>query len=182
MYQVDKDAPKFNKTPAGYLTADFGYILRWFVSEQTTEDKKKVPNQSVMRSFMYQVAEEIWEKIIKEAWVCKLPSGLGNIYVYETYGSNYNNVTKPKMTRYIDWKETRKQGRHVFKYNLHSDGIKHRLTWDKTLCRFKNYNLYDMSFYRGSSDKAFGQRGINYWVRKCSEDPKIENYRSNIKH
>lgn len=167
--------PPIPKNRYGYYVADFNYMYRYY-RQHPDVDRDTLPSQATMRKFFMAVAKKIWEKIIKDTWVCKLPEGFGQILVYE----QMNRGKPQKYTRYIDWPATMEKGKHVFKYNLHSNGIKHKLKWDKTLCSFKRSQFYYLHFYKGESDDIIGQKGITYWVRKCSEDPHLRDYRSNI--
>lgn len=156
----------------GYHVVKFWYMYRYYV--------KSRKGQEVLKSKVYhrafeKVMEKIWEKLIKESWICQLPKGFGQVYIYEEQRAGN------KMTKYIDWVETKKRGEHVYRYNKHSNGIRHKLCWDRVLCNVAHNNRYTLSFLKGSSDDIVGRRGITYWVNECNENPMLPIYRSNIR-
>lgn len=107
---------------------------------------------------------EIWQMMIKSLWIYMLPYSLGSFFI----GEKQNNISG----FYTDWKTKKK------KYNLHTDGRKFYIKWDKTLTKESNIYMYTYHSYRGSGEKCTGSRGLAHHIKYCSETATVKNFRA----
>lgn len=132
---------------------------------------EKPVNYALYKSILKSIFIKIWHYVLKESWVFQPPLKFGQFYIAESFTS--------KGT-YINWAESKKKGKLVKKYNLHSSGKKFFTKWSKILCRVVNSKFYTFSPYRGSAEEFTGKRGLAYWINKCSTDPYLEDFKGHI--
>lgn len=81
--------------------------------------------------------------LVEEGKTVYLPQKLGNLLVYR----KKMNFKK----KFVNWAETKKQGRRVLHINDHSDNFQSFVHWQKITCNFPNQGFYAFSPVRDVS-------------------------------
>lgn len=109
--------------------------------------------------------------MFKDRWIFKAPCNFGYFYVAETFD--------PKGF-YTDWKKSAEKGKIVRTYNFHTSGRQFYIKWDKVTSRVTNNTFYKFVPFRGDVDELSGKRGLAAWIKKCSKDPYLNDFRGHL--
>lgn len=112
--------------------------------------------------------------MITERWNYKLPYNLGSLRIRESIGN--------KGGWYTDWIKTQKRsGIKQLEYNLHTNGRRYYMYWDKNSCPVKNKVLYRFEQCTGTKGVPFiGKRGLSTYIFEAATNPHIPDFRANI--
>lgn len=156
----------------GYVTLTLPDIHKLY-QKDTRLKEKPILNRKLYREVIEFMFKQIWKEIYESNWIFTAPLRFGQFYVKQS-------EKKDGKGYYIDWQETRKQGKVVKKYNAHTGGLSFFVKWNKVLCKLSNRNFYQFNPYRGSEKEMAGSRGLSAWVKKCANDPYIQDFKGHI--
>lgn len=131
----------------------------------------KIERQAEYREILDFLFRRIWYYIFYENWIFQAPAKLGHFYVAEKLG---------KDKGYVDWQQSRKEGKKIYKKNLHSFGRKFFLRWNRDGCQNSHRYLYTIKFIREDREVNAGSRGLNKVVREFADDPNRPDFRGHI--
>ena len=167
MKQTDKPF-KLEENANGYLTVG---VKDHYKAYKLSEKNNKELSYQDWKDVIEFLFITIWAKIFKENWIFKAPHHIGQFYVAQVPGSK---------GFFKDWKKTSEKGEVVKKYNIHTNGRKYFIKWCKILTRMPNQTRYAFKPYRGSAEEFTGKRGLAYWIKHCSEDPYLQDFKGHL--
>lgn len=118
------------------------------------------------------IHKQIWYHMVKDLWNFKAPAGMGEFRVREsTRASGF----------YTNWGKTELTGKKEISYNMHSNGRKFYLFWDKSSVKLRNSAMYAFDPYQGLYGvRYYGRKGLGIHIKELSEDPTVPDYRAHI--
>lgn len=154
----------------------YGYLLvtvkDCYGEYNKNKDLKQPPLEyKVFREVLEFIFARIWFYMITELWIFKPPHNFGEFYVYEQIGTS---------GFYKNWEKSRKKGKLVEDYNLHTNGRSYYTKWNKRLAKVINKTGYRFVPYRGDSKDLTGKRGLAAYIKECSKDPLKKDFRAHI--
>lgn len=162
-----KEKLKTNKR--GYLVVSVEDVHK----EYKKHEEKTLPavDYKTFRAILEFIFLRVWYYMITELWIFRPPNNFGEFYISEKYDSDGFHV---------DWKQTRKKGKLVKVYNLHTDGKEFYIKWNKRFTKIVNKFGYKFKAYRGSKEEIAGRRGVGGHIVKCSEVEDMKDFRAHI--
>jgi hypothetical protein len=159
----------------GYLQSDLRHYHKDYLSNGTFKTPKieSLKLYSDIVKFMF---ERIWFYMITEQWIFK-PVGISNTFLGQFL---IKEIPCDISKTYIDYKKTREQGKVVRSLNLHTNGRKFKIHWTAEIRRAKYSVFYYFDSYRGIPEKITGRRGLSSYIKKCSTDPYLPDYRAHV--
>lgn len=150
----------------GYLTVN----TELFYKNYKNNNNKPVSFKE-FKLILKAISESIWELIIQDRRKF-VPTTLG------TLGSFSVRQRRDKeRTFYIDWQESRRQGKVVKSYNFNSSGTGFFFSWNKNYLNADSLiKFYTFKPYRGSKESFTGSRGIKGYIDYCHNTLGMEDY------
>lgn len=134
--------------------------------------RKSPPIQKVSeyRAVLNFIFERIWFYMFSKEWIFTAPLSIGQFFVAAGH-----------CKYYTDWQETRRTGKVVKKYNMHTDGKSFFIKYDRTLSKGAVLELYGFKPHRGYFQEGFiGSRGLSRWIQHCQNDPYLPDLKGHI--
>lgn len=98
--------------------------------------------------------------IVREAFVCYLPYGLGSIFV----------TRKKQKTTAIDLNAYSKHKVIVPFRNLHTSGYVYRFKWSRKESSLNGKYYYKFSAVKDDVKRELGKRGLAEWIKYCDNN------------
>lgn len=162
-----KEKLKTNKR--GYLVVSVNYVYKEYKNHE--EKQQPTVDYATFRAILEFIFVRVWYYMITELWVFRPPNNFGEFYIAEKFNSDGFHT---------DWVATKKKGRLVKDYNLHTDGREFYIKWNKRFTRVVNKFGYKYKPFRGTKEDLTGRRGLGGHIKKCSEEKKLKDYRAHI--
>ena len=151
----------------GYLNV--GVTEQYKMYKKTVE--KPIGSIVTYRAILSFMFSRIWFYCLTELWIFKAPHNFGEFYIAESLTSK---------GFFKNWQKSKEKGKVVKSYNMHSSGRKFFIKWEKILTKVKGANRYQFKPYRGKAEDMTGKRGLAYWIKHCSTNPHIPDFRGHI--
>lgn len=156
--RLKKDRLVYRKTNMYKVTpAD---MYKWFKHNEWSKDKTKDISQTQYYTFIKIFFQKMADKMIKDNFIFIMPWKLGSMYI--------KKKKRPHKHKVFDWKHYNETGEKRKHLNLHSFGIRYKLTWDKKLAHFKNIGMYAFnarSYVRKTLGRVIRERSIKSGVK-----------------
>lgn len=145
-----------------------------FYDYYTYEKRRKYPilPQTTCHEVIRFIHRRVWFYMVTELWSFKPPGNFGEFRIRENQSTS---------GFYTNWKKTMVTGRKEKEYNIHSNGRRFFIHWDKSLCKLKHKKLYTFSPEQGESDIPYvGKRGLGNYIKGLAADPTKPDYRAHL--
>lgn len=105
------------------------------------------------------------DKILETGEKLSIPYGFGEIYICKFKPKRTKEINGQEIIALpVDWKRTKEVGYKVYFLNVHTEGFKFRVKWDRTNARFKGAYIWNFKPSRVTS------RLINHYIKKGFQD------------
>jgi len=158
------------KTRDGYLNHTPVYYYKKYKKEEKLK-QSPIRDYKLYKEILEFLFTRIWFYMIRHLWKFTPPLNFGRFYIAESFNSS---------GKYINWQESRKQGKKVYSYNFHTRGRKFYLKWDKFLANVSHIRMYNFKTYRGSEEELIGNRGLKAYIKQCAENPEVPDFRGHL--
>jgi len=161
---------EIERTRSGYLRGTTDHQYAWWIKDRNKYRKLDPLPKKLHKEIFKRIMEKVWEHMVKDIWIFKMPYNFGSMSVCESIGKG----------RFIDDKRSKKRGKLLFKHNIHTNKRKYYIRWGKMYARSANKALYTYYPIRGSGKNYVGMRGVSGHIKRNCEDYTKPNYRANI--
>lgn len=153
-----------------YTIRDFGKLYLKDMKSAGKREEEIIP-QVTYRNLMKDFFKLLAIEIIRSAYFFRIPYHLGLIRIRKF-------KTKVGSPGSINWKETRRLGKHVYHTNKHTDGYYFRWRWMKSSIHaaFRNSNYYHFRVTETRKEPDVGVKGLSSWIMECAQDPYKKDY------
>lgn len=136
-----------------------------------------------MRSF--KTFEKLWRLIflrlsramVVDTYEVRLPFRMGALYIKE------RGKTRQKLFKFGKDQQGRRMVTPNFLLDMHTNGRGFRFHWRKEGLTHKNTHHYKFTPAEGKvihDDVGWGRRLLTHWVKKCHDDPYVQDYRAHV--
>lgn len=161
-------SPKFK-----YKENEHGYLVLGnpFLYAQYKKGKKNPIPRKQWTEIVRDTMTEVWRAMAEELWRFELPYINNEIFIIEIMGEGVPT----------NWRMSVKKRKHIKISNLHTNGRVFKITMRRTHNSDIGTRVYKFVPHRGESKTMFlGKRGLGAYIKKCSEDLTIPDFRGHI--
>lgn len=165
---------KINEKKYKYRPNKYGYIVLgsvFFYNQFKKGRRHEVIPYAEHTAIIRDVFAEIWKAMVTELWRFEIPYLHNEVFIMEIMGQGVPT----------NWVLTKKKRQQIKTANLHTGGRLFKITMRRTHKSTKATRAYKFVPMRGYSHQEYiGKRGLAVYIKRCSEDPMLPDFRGHI--